>query len=51
MTTSARSSGSSTATSAPWTTRQWDDFTECFLPRATGDYAGLVFADRAALVG
>jgi len=30
--------------------KQWDDFTECFLPRATGDYAGLVFEDRDALV-
>lgn len=30
--------------------KQWDDFTECFLPEATGDYAGLVFEDRDALV-
>ena len=29
---------------------QWDDFAECLLPGATGDYAGLVFADREALV-
>lgn len=31
-------------------TKQWDEFAECFLPEATGDYNGLVFADRAALV-
>ncbi len=30
--------------------KQWDDFVECFLPEATGDYAGLVFEDRDALV-
>ena len=32
-------------------TKQWDEFEECFTPDATGDYDGLVFADRAELVG
>jgi hypothetical protein len=31
-------------------TKQWDDFADCFVPDATADYAGLAFADRAALV-
>jgi len=31
-------------------TKQWDDFEACFQPDATGDYNGLVFDDRAALV-
>lgn len=31
-------------------TKAWDDFEACFLPEATADYNGLVFADRAALV-
>ena len=31
-------------------TKDWDTFAECFVPEATGDYNGLVFADRAALV-
>jgi hypothetical protein len=31
-------------------TKQWDDFEDCFVPEATGDYNGLVFEDRAALV-
>ncbi len=31
-------------------TKAWDDFEACFLPEATGDYNGLVFADREALV-
>jgi hypothetical protein len=31
-------------------TKQWDDFEACFAPDATGDYNGLVFDDRAALV-
>lgn len=31
-------------------TKDWDEFEDCFLPEATADYAGLVFADRAALV-
>ena len=31
--------------------KRWDEFEACFLPEATGDYAGLVFADRDALVG
>ena len=31
-------------------TKQWDDFEACFVPEATGDYNGLVFDDRAALV-
>ncbi|GAB6987034.1 nuclear transport factor 2 family protein [Nocardioides pyridinolyticus] len=32
-------------------TKSWDEFEGCFVPDATGDYDGLVFADRAALVG
>jgi len=28
----------------------WDEFAECFLPEVTGDYAGLVFENRDALV-
>ena len=32
-------------------TKDWDGFEGCFLPEATGDYNGLVFDDRAALVG
>ena len=28
----------------------WQEFAECFVPEATGDYAGLVFEDRDALV-
>ena len=31
-------------------TKQWEEFEECFVPEATGDYNGLVFDDRAALV-
>ncbi len=31
-------------------TKQWEAFEECFVPEATGDYNGLVFDDRAALV-
>ena len=31
-------------------TKEWDEFEGCFVPEATGDYNGLVFADRAALV-
>jgi SnoaL-like protein len=31
-------------------TKRWDEFAACFLPDATGDYNGLVFADRASLV-
>ncbi|WP_307827961.1 nuclear transport factor 2 family protein [Nocardioides sp. SYSU D00038] len=31
-------------------TKQWDEFEGCFVPEATGDYNGLVFDDRAALV-
>ncbi len=31
-------------------TKQWDDFTDCFLAEATADYNGLVFDDREALV-
>jgi hypothetical protein len=31
--------------------KQWDEFTDCFVPEATGDYAGLLFADRDSLVG
>ena len=32
-------------------TKAWDEFEGCFVPEATGDYNGLVFDDRAALVG
>ena len=31
--------------------KRWEEFTDCFVPEATGDYAGLVFADRDELVG
>lgn len=31
-------------------TKRWDEFAGCFVPEATGDYNGLVFEDRAALV-
>lgn len=31
-------------------TKEWGEFEACFVPEATGDYNGLVFADRAALV-
>lgn len=31
-------------------TKAWDEFAACFLPEATGDYNGLAFPDRAALV-
>ncbi|MDF1605252.1 nuclear transport factor 2 family protein [Nocardioides sp. YIM 152315] len=31
-------------------TKDWDGFAACFLPEATGDYNGLVFDDRDALV-
>ena len=30
--------------------KQWEEFAECLLPEVTGDYAGLVFEDRFALV-
>ena len=30
--------------------KDWDGFADCFVPEATGDYNGLVFDDRAALV-
>lgn len=30
--------------------KRWAEFEACFLPEATGDYAGLQFADRDALV-
>ncbi len=30
--------------------KRWEDFAECFVPEATGDYAGLVFERRDALV-
>ena len=30
--------------------KDWDGFEDCFVPEATGDYNGLVFDDRAALV-
>jgi hypothetical protein len=32
-------------------TKDWDGFEQCFVPEATGDYNGLVFDDRSALVG
>lgn len=28
----------------------WAEFSDCFVPEATGDYAGLVFEDRETLV-
>ncbi len=31
-------------------TKDWAGFEACFVPEATGDYNGLVFDDRAALV-
>ena len=31
-------------------TKEWEEFADCFVPEATGDYNGLVFADREALV-
>lgn len=31
-------------------TKDWAGFAECFVPEATADYDGLVFADRDALV-
>jgi hypothetical protein len=30
--------------------KKWDEFAECFVPGATGDYAGLTFGDRESLV-
>ena len=30
-------------------TKQWDQFEECFIPDATGDYNGLTFDNRSAL--
>lgn len=30
--------------------KRWDEFAGCFVPDATGDYAGLTFDDREALV-
>ena len=30
--------------------KQWDDFAECFVSEATGDYDGLAFEDRSSLV-
>ncbi|WP_346386174.1 nuclear transport factor 2 family protein [Nocardioides sp.] len=31
-------------------TKEWEEFEACFLPEATGDYNGLTFDDRSALV-
>lgn len=31
-------------------TKDWEGFEDCLVPEATGDYSGLVFDDRAALV-
>lgn len=31
--------------------KRWEEFAECFVPDATGDYAGLTFESRSALVG
>lgn len=31
-------------------TKDWEGFASCFLPEATGDYNGLLFEDRTALV-
>ncbi|WP_310961579.1 nuclear transport factor 2 family protein [Nocardioides terrisoli] len=30
--------------------KRWEEFAGCFVPEATGDYAGLVFDDRDSLV-
>lgn len=30
--------------------KRWEEFADCFVPEATGDYAGLAFADRDSLV-
>lgn len=30
--------------------KQWEDYADCFVPDATGDYAGLVFGNRDDLV-
>jgi hypothetical protein len=30
--------------------KKWEEFEDCFVPEATGDYNGLVFDDRASLV-
>ena len=30
--------------------KKWDDFAECFVPEATGNYADLVFENRDTLV-
>lgn len=30
--------------------KQWDDFADCFVSEATGDYAGLAFGSREELV-
>ena len=30
--------------------KRWDEFAECFVPEATGDYDGLAFEDRSSLV-
>ena len=32
-------------------TKQWEEFEDCFVPEVTADYNGLVFEDRASLVG
>lgn len=32
-------------------TKDWPAFADCFVPDATGDYAGLVFGSRDELVG
>jgi hypothetical protein len=32
-------------------TKQWEELADCFVPEATGDYAGLTFPDRDAIVG
>ena len=31
-------------------TKQWDEFADCFVPDTTGDYNGLLFDSRDALV-
>lgn len=31
-------------------TKEWQAFADCFVPEATGDYAGLVFGNRDELV-
>src|SRR5680860_678361 len=49
--TPSRSRSSSTATCAPWTSSCGTSSPTASSPEVTGDYAGLIFEDRDALVG